>query len=332
MHQMDSAVCQGSADAECVEPVPDVSILMCTYNRASVMRDALESWLDVESDRWTVEFIVIDNASTDSTRAEVEDLSVTHPGVYRYVYEAESGLSNARNRGIEEAHGAIVAFVDDDVYFDPQWLNQLMEAFANNPDYHCVGGMTLPAFEIPRPEWLDESMVKFYGATSSGPQDRAMTYPEHPFGVNMAFRRSVFDTVGRFNPNLGRIGYSLLSNEESELFYRIAGADLKVYYAARAVLHHRIPAERLDPDWLISRSYWQGVSKVVFDTQVEHVSRAVHLKSLFDACRQFLSISKRSLGSGGYKTDREKLLAKLRRHQLRGIAKQSLLEAVRVSG
>ena len=167
------------------------------------------------------------------------------PGLLRYEHEQQAGLSFARNRGIEAARGSIIAFVDDDIYFDARWLVEIVAAFERHPDVHCVGGKSIPTFEGEKPDWLTESMLQFYGSTLSGDSDRLMVFPEHPFGVNMAFRREVFDKVGGFRTDLGRVKNSLLSNEEKDMFHRVAAAGFRVFYASRALLQHRVPAERL---------------------------------------------------------------------------------------
>ena len=209
----------------------DISIVLCTYNRADMLEDSLRSWQLVVQGNRKVEFIVVDNASTDATRNVVEKFAGAFPGVLRYEYEQQPGLSCARNRGIEAARGPIIAFVDDDIYFDAHWLQEIVAAFERHPDVHCIGGKSIPTFEGEKPNWLTESMLQFYGSTLSGDNDRLMVFPEHPFGVNMAFRQEVFGEIGGFRTDLGRIKNSLLSNEEKDMFHRVAAAGFKVFYA-----------------------------------------------------------------------------------------------------
>ncbi len=242
----------------------DISVIICTYNRAEMLRETLESWLSLHNLGPNVELIVIDNNSTDHTQQVVESFQPACPSHLRYVCETNAGLSYARNRGINEASGNIVAFVDDDVFFDKAWLNELLKAFNENQKISCTGGNSIPKFDADQPGWITEDILKLYGYTSSGDHDKLMIFPEYPVGLNMAFRKAVFTQVGNFNHRLGRIKNSLLSNEEREIFYRISKADLKVFYASKAVLYHRIPIDRMDKSWIIKRFYWQGISDVVF--------------------------------------------------------------------
>jgi len=242
----------------------DISVIICTYNRAEMLRETLESWSSLQNTGSNVELIIVDNNSTDHTQQVVESFKPACPSQLRYVYETNSGLSYARNRGINEASGNIVAFVDDDVFFDKAWLNELLKAFYDNQEISCAGGNSIPKFDTDQPGWITKDVFNLYGSTGSGDHDKLMIFPEHPFGLNMAFRKAVFAQVGDFNPRLGRIKNSLLSNEEKEIFYRISKADLKVFYASKAVLYHRIPIDRINKSWIVNRSYWQGISDVVF--------------------------------------------------------------------
>ena len=309
----------------------DVSVIVCTHNRAEMLGETLASWRDVDRRGLNVELMVVDNASGDATPDIVARFQPCC-AVTRYVRESVPGLSRARNRGIREAHGEIIAFVDDDVFFHRDWLQILMRAFRERTEVSCVGGNSIPRFEGHRPEWLAEPMLTYYGSTQSGDRDRLMTFPEHPFGVNMAFRRQVFERVGWFRTNLGRTGASLLSNEERELFYRIAHAGINVWYAADAIIYHRIPADRMSQAWLIRRAYWQGISKVVFDAHTRRPSRIDLGRDAVIALKRLaLGSGHRDPGSIVRYHRRRDLGERLKRSQWLGTARQSLVEIFRGS-
>ena len=101
----------------------DISIILCTFNRSAPLRNALESAAAQslpESVRWEV--LMVDNNSTDSTRQVAEEYCRKYPTSFRYIFELQQGKSNALNRGIREAQGQILAFLDDDVTAEPDWL------------------------------------------------------------------------------------------------------------------------------------------------------------------------------------------------------------------
>jgi glycosyltransferase involved in cell wall biosynthesis len=248
---------------------PGVSVVVCTFNRSSLLRDTILSFrqaLACAPPAFPYELIVVDNGSTDETGAVVSTAMRECAISIRYIFEPIRGLSFARNAGIRESRHEIVAFVDDDVLVKAGWLHAIARAFAEFPEIACVGGNTVPLFETGRPPWIKDSLLRYYGSTRSGEVRREMHYPEHPFGVNMAVRKVLFDAIGGFDARLGRKQNNLRSNEEAELFRRASAAGFRTLYEPSAVLEHRIPAPRAQERWLLSRSYWQGVSDVVMQS------------------------------------------------------------------
>src|SRR5271157_2306584 len=106
-------------------PIVNVSLIICTYNRCGSLLRTLESIAASEPPSVEWEVLVVDNNSADQTRAAVEEFASRHPGRFRYVFEPNQGLSNARNAGILAARGAVIAFTDDDVIVDTSWLLNL---------------------------------------------------------------------------------------------------------------------------------------------------------------------------------------------------------------
>src|SRR5437773_274805 len=107
----------------------DVTIILCTYNRCESLAKSLTSIASLrmpESLEWEV--LVVDNNSSDGTREVVGDFCRRYPGRFRYLFEPKQGLSSARNAGVVEARGDIVAFIDDDAIAQPTWLHSLTAA------------------------------------------------------------------------------------------------------------------------------------------------------------------------------------------------------------
>ena len=223
------------------------------------------------------ELLVIDNNSSDNTKEVVMSIAEKDSTI-KYYFESKQGLSEARNSGIKLSKGDIIAFVDDDVYFDPFWLIEVVRIFQDYPEASCMGGKSIPQFEIGKPDWITDNLLTLYGSTNSGDTIKWMLYPEHPFGLNMAFKRAAFDQIGVFNLGLGRKKKNLLSNEESEVFWRVNQTGLRVIYTPKALLHHRIPHERTRKEWVLARYYWQGISSIVFDQLIAPQSRLALLK------------------------------------------------------
>lgn len=308
-------------------PRIDVSVIICTYNRAKMLQDTLESWLKVEKEKLGIECIVVDNNSNDNTGAVIKGFQNQNSGAIRYVFEPNPGLSFARNRGIREAGGDIIVFADDDVYFDRNWVIEIYNAFQKNTGIHCLGGNSIPSFENGKPDWLTDDLLTIYGSTKSGHSEKNMTYPEHPFGVNMAFRKTVFEVVGLFNTKLGRIKNSLLSDEEKDLFYRIDQKGLKTYYWPKAVIYHRVPKERVEVDWVIKRCFWQGISKVAFSQSIRKKHKISLLIDAIVFTKQFLFGSRPyGLKKTIFLYNHMSISAKIKKAVCLGKAKQSVVE------
>ena len=130
------------------------SVVIATYNRAGDLRGTLERLAGLRpAEPWEV--IVVDNNSTDDTRAVVETAARTFPVPLHYVFEREQGRSPALNAGIRRAAGSIIVTTDDDVRVEADWLTHAGNALARL-DCDYVGGRVLPIWGGPRPVWLPE--------------------------------------------------------------------------------------------------------------------------------------------------------------------------------
>ncbi|NQV07833.1 glycosyltransferase, partial [bacterium] len=135
-----------------------ISVIIATRNRPEMLDRCLESLLDSEYRRFDV--VVVDNApADDATRDLVEDRYGSDPRV-QYVREGLAGLARAHNRGVVHARGEILAFTDDDVLVDRQWLRRIAGAF-NDPRVGCVTGMIVPMALDTRAQWWLEGYAGF---------------------------------------------------------------------------------------------------------------------------------------------------------------------------
>lgn len=239
-----------------------ISVIICTFNRDRVFEDTVHSFLDCRTDCIENELLLLDNNSTDRTKEIGERFAARFPTRIRYMNEPLQGHPYAKNRGILESRGTIVAFADDDVLFSPCWLTALASSFDRHPDVLCIGGRVVPCFESDRPSWLDDELLWIYGVTRYGDFEREILPPEIPIGCNMAFRRTVFEQIGDFHTSLGRKPGILLSGDEDHLLHRVTKAGLKTLYSPDVQVSHRIPASRTSREWVFKRFYWAGISEV----------------------------------------------------------------------
>ncbi|APW59900.1 glycosyltransferase family 2 protein [Paludisphaera borealis] len=232
-----------------------ISIAIATFNRSGELRRTLEGLIGMKPvDSLEYEVLVIDNNSSDDTRAVVESFSGRFGGRLRYIWEGRQGLSRARNRAVEESRFDVVAFIDDDVDVDAFWLDRLAAA-CEGGDYDVVGGRALLSYPRPRPGWLGDRDEGFLTKVDHGPERRAAT-PDELYGVNLSIRKSSLLRVGGFRCDLGRMGDRLIGSEETELLGRVALAGGRLLYEPSAVVGHRVSPERLRRRWFWSRSYW----------------------------------------------------------------------------
>src|SRR5688572_14570339 len=133
---------------------PQLSVVMSTYNRGELLGDAIRSLL---AQHQTItppfELIVVDNNSTDKTHEIVEGFARID-GRVRYLFEPRQGLSHARNAAIRDARAPLIAFTDDDVRAEPDWVSAIVRAFDEHRDAAVIGGRVLPVWPGPPPLWL----------------------------------------------------------------------------------------------------------------------------------------------------------------------------------
>ena len=273
-----------------------ISVAICTHNRAGILAETLNSFQALNlSEPADVELLIVDNKSSDETRDVVHRFMPGSRIASRYIFEENLGLSNARNRAIREATGEVIAFVDDDVYFDRNWLIEILRAFRQFPDAMCLSGAVLPHYENGRPEWLDPdpdwlNMEAMFSITLFGDSARYLEPHETPVGANFALRVEALRALGGFSGALGRHGKVLLSKEESELFFRINRSGQRGASAPLAIVHHRISPERATQRWLLRRFYWQGISQVVFEQLTAPKNRLDLLMSCVRDVRRMVAV------------------------------------------
>lgn len=256
---------------------PLISAIICTYNRAGYLGAAIASLLKQTYSNY--EIIVVDNASTDDTKAVVEAY-LPHPHL-TYVYEGTLGLSAARNRGAAIARGSILAYLDDDAEASPQWLAALTEAFADHPQAAIAGGavsLIWPLEHTP-PRWLSPALSESLGAYDLGTGIQLIADPgQTPRGLNYAVKKSFLEFTGGFDPQLGRVGKNLLSNEELHLTQQALASGFEVLFVPQARVAHNVAPERLHRSWFLRRSWWQGISEC-YREQVTHTLTRQRLKT-----------------------------------------------------
>lgn len=232
------------------------TVILCTYNRCQSLAKALDS-LAVSvlppSVQWDV--LVVDNNSHDETRKVAKEFCDRYPGRFQYLFEPRQGKSHALNAALKESTADIVAFTDDDVTVETDWLQNLTSPLEDSQWEGTAGRIRLGQDFSP-PRWLaisgafdlGGSLVQFDLGDKRGPLDKA------PFGANMAFRKAIFDKYGGFRTDLGPCGKSQIRNEDTEFGERLLAAGERLCYVPSAVVNHSVQKERLQKKYF--RSYY----------------------------------------------------------------------------
>jgi GT2 family glycosyltransferase len=240
--------------------VLQATVIVCTHNRAPVLRDTLAGLARLRAPAGGAEVVLVNNASTDDTQGVVAELAPHIRLPFRAVHESALGLSNARNRGVAEAKGEVLAFLDDDAVPAPDWLDGLLACYARHPDAECVGGRIVLDWKAPRPAWWTASLDHHLSAIDYGDTERALAYPDYPYGANISFRRRVFERGLTFAPDLGRKGKGLGAGEEMKLGLEIAASGGGIYYTPDSCVWHRADLGRANRAYLFRKSFLHGRS------------------------------------------------------------------------
>ncbi len=236
-----------------------ISAVICSYNRARFVIDAVESIFNQDFDKNSFEVVVIDNNSTDNTLELLEKYKEEHPQYYfRFYTEEQQGVAYTRNRCVTESVGQIVAYLDDDSVAQPGWLKSIADFFDAHPEVYSLGGKIVPVFLTDIPDWYSKYFFGLVGNFDQGPVVKRLTGVRYPCGANMAFRRKVFEEIGYFNTDLGRKGGGLLANEEKDIYLRILEANHEVYYLPHVWVLHKVESNKFDKAYVRRHSMGIG--------------------------------------------------------------------------
>ena len=231
------------------------------------MKRALASLAAQSESKHYFEVLVIDNAPSAETAALVSSFQETF-GSLRYIAESSPGLHCARHKGICEAQGEILSFIDDDVEVTEGWISSLCEAFSS-PDVVLVGGNNLPAFAAPPPAWLERwwNQPVYKG--------RALGYlsildfgaglfdidPGFVWGCNFSIRKEQLLQYGGFHPDAFPAEMLRYRGDgETAVSDAVRRSGARTLFHSGASVRHHVPAERMTVEYFQKRAFAQGIS------------------------------------------------------------------------
>lgn len=206
----------------------DISVVVCTKNRAAALRRCLLSIFDIDfSGNW--EIIVVDNGSSDRTPEVIAEMQQGSPVPFRSCVESRPGNSAGRNAAISLARGTVMFFTDDDCIVDRSVLREVWAVFADQRVGYAGGRILLfNPNDYPISVMQEPALI----AVAPG----SMVYPGLVQGSNMAFRRELLVELGGFDPMFG--AGAQFAGEEVELATRASfGGWHGGYFPAPLVYH-----------------------------------------------------------------------------------------------
>jgi cellulose synthase/poly-beta-1,6-N-acetylglucosamine synthase-like glycosyltransferase/sugar lactone lactonase YvrE len=228
---------------------PRVSVVVCAYNAADTLDDCLASLQHLDYPNFEV--ILVNDGSRDRT-AEIAQRYVEEArlkpgttGKFRIIDIPNGGLSAARNAGLAEATGEIVAYTDADVRVEPDWLTYLVQPFVTSDVVGSGGPNVIPADD----PWVAQCVARSPGGPTHVLLDDRIA--EHVPGCNMAFRRDALLAIGGFNPVYMRAG------DDVDVCWRLQAKGQKIGFAPSALVWHHHRAS-LKAYWRQQVGYGEG--------------------------------------------------------------------------
>ncbi len=222
-----------------------ISIVVIVYNGEQTLHPCLESITAQRIDTMAQEVLVVDNGSTDSTPDIIRSFPV------KYIYEARRNRACARNTGVRNATGDIIAFIDADCVAKQDWLSCLMAKFNEDAHTGAVAGALLSEPNSPVERYIDfRRIVDQEKMLESG----RCCSPPFALTANLAIRKKVFDEVGLFDDE-----HLPVTGEDADFCWRMQWAGFTIGYAPDAIVWHK---HRSSLSLLFTQTYGYGFSNV----------------------------------------------------------------------
>ena len=232
----------------------DTSVIIPTYRRPEELARAIDSVLAQQGVQTIFEIVVVDNDPDASAQPIVRAIAAQSSVPIRYFHEMRPGISHARNTGVAHAAGRYIAFLDDDEEAEPQWLAHF---FATLQKYaaDAVVGPVLPRFPACSAP-IDDYRRHVYTRDARVPTGTPLL--RWNIGNSMFDKGRCFVTEEPFLPRLGRTG-----GEDTVFLRQLTRRGGKMVWCGEAIARESVPADRLEPDYLLRRAF-RGAQTATF--------------------------------------------------------------------
>ena len=251
---------------------PFISLIVCTRNRAEQLMTALIALNKIEYNG-KYEIILVDNASTDKTKAVIENFIEENSAPFKYVYEEETGLSKARNTGLSHATGELVAFTDDDCYPQKDFFETISNCFIDET-IMFAGGRVLLFDETDRRITIQEKNnyeeLKPFSFIASG----------LIHGANISFRRDKVIDLKGFDERLGA-GTKFKSGEDTDILRRFSALGYKGLYDPTIVVYHHHGRKTIEEEESLMKGYDRGIGSCMLKHILYGGSKSLYFKQWY---------------------------------------------------
>lgn len=232
---------------------PKFSIIICTRNRADLLKECLNSLKSNEFQSCDFEVLVIDNGSEDSTKQVFESFENYFTQLL-YFFEAKVGLSVARNRGIREAKSDWLVFLDDDAKATPGFLSRFY-FLIQNFEFSGIGGIFKPWFSQKSVTWIPKAVIESpVYLNETGPLPNEISVP----GGICAFSKEWLKRVGLFPENLGMRGEVVGYGEENYVQDKIRSLGGEIWFDPNWEILHYVAPYKYEISWHVKRLKGKG--------------------------------------------------------------------------
>ena len=258
-----------------------LSIVICSYNRASYISDALDSLYTQTAGLNAFEAIIVDNNSTDNTAEVFSKWSAAHTnGSFTYITETNQGASFARNTGAASAKGQWLCFMDDDAIANKDYVENIIKHIKTTPEAIGFGGRIIPKYIPSEPKWMSYYVSSLVGNFDYAPTACAFENGKYPLESNMIVKKDIYDSIGGFNTQLpGVVGTLRIGGEGKELFYKLLALGHTIYYDPAICVHHVVEVKKLTPEYMYRVASGIGRGE---KTRTLSISKGSYLKKIME--------------------------------------------------
>ncbi len=231
-----------------------VSLIICTYNRSELLKQCLHSFTTQSLQlRFNMEFIIVDNNSSDNTKEIVINFETRLPNL-KYVIERSVGLSYARNRGIDEAKYNWVCYVDDDAKVHADFIERMFYVIEHF-EFDVFGGMFYPWYRTPKPAWLPNDFGKMRMLRdTTGP----IKFGQTVAGGIAAYKKDKLIAAGKFPVDIGMRGTTVGFGEEDFVIRNMWSRGNIIGFDPLWKMDHLVAEYKYTIKWQLKRSFAKG--------------------------------------------------------------------------